>query len=866
MPVDAECFVIHPFQELVKIAKEAAANAEADKSEDPEQSKCMLKAARGLVKEGERALQKLQPLWDAQIERHGDAFKKGIRDNGKLASFLLNRYGPLFSRRYLKADSLEDVDVENRRILEDLLYDLDDFIEVDTFNADKYAEVQAASKAFALSALEAIRRLKIENGSSTLPSSPEPHPLTALSTNTIFPPLPPLPPGKAESLLRLPSSQPPHSPPASTSTSRQDSQRTHSTRTGDRTASGGSHELERTGTRSSHASSANSSGSIRSSVSSRRSDQWRLHPNPLRPARSSFNKKRSNLGKNGRSSPAHSNANGREISPSQAEIGPKMAYMSSTSRISEWVREQVSTTLPSETEAIPEVIPEVIPEDGTLPHIHADRPDTSRANRDTLESSALPEYNSAAPTSPSSTSYRTSVFSDASSRLSTAKSSLQVPVDTSKIPPLPSRFFSVFPTSSPEIPPKNSTRLVGGVKAASRERVADVPALEPEKEPWYANRANCSIGPDSSFNLLGGFCEGAFVFREGGGQAATVAGLEQVRTAQRWSYHVDLADQVWQSNKVTVARCIECKYRHTLSEIEMDSNPKMSGGLGAWGVRYRLRFLYKSHLASDSAHVTRYGCVFCWQERRTPCESDATVFTTPDQLFRHLARHPQPLPEMGDFPVTYGETPSDDPGLGDADLVFPNPQAVNPLTEAESTSFELLPNAVAVTDHLVRPGDRQNVGPDGEKTLQFLEGARIVGIEFPEKWGGKQCVGWHDGARGSFPARCIFLLPPRKGDIRTPGMNNDGVTVTARWKWEPKDPCSGWLAFDKGATIRNVSWLDQGQWCWSGMTKDGKVGFFPQSHISPESVKEAISPESHHLRHVRPTRLFKLRRTLSHVS
>ncbi|KAK8127774.1 hypothetical protein PG984_008882 [Apiospora sp. TS-2023a] len=84
MPVDAECFVIHPFQELVKIAKEAAANAEAGQSDDPERSRRMLKSAQGLVKEGERALQKIQPLWDAQVDMHGDAFKSGIRDNGKL--------------------------------------------------------------------------------------------------------------------------------------------------------------------------------------------------------------------------------------------------------------------------------------------------------------------------------------------------------------------------------------------------------------------------------------------------------------------------------------------------------------------------------------------------------------------------------------------------------------------------------------------------------------------------------------------------------------------------------------------------------------------------------------------------------------
>ncbi|KAK8042472.1 hypothetical protein PG994_012955 [Apiospora phragmitis] len=252
--------------------------------------------------------------------------------------------------------------------------------------------------------------------------------------------------------------------------------------------------------------------------------------------------------------------------------------------------------------------------------------------------------------------------------------------------------------------------------------------------------------------------------------------------------------------------------------------------------------------------------------------------TYPLQVRRHSLYHTRaaiptsspssPTVARGDdFPVAYGGASPDDPGLGGFDLVFPNPRAANPLAEAEPTSFGILPTAVAITDHLVRPGDRQNVGPDGEKTLQFMQGARIIGIEFPGKWGGKQCVGWHDGARGSIPARCVSLLPPRKGDVRIPGMNNDGVTVTARWKWEPSDPGSGWLTFDKGATIRNVSWLSQGQWCWSGMSKDGKVGFFPQSHIEPESVRETISYESHHSKkQVRPTRLFKLRRSLSQAS
>lgn len=397
--------------------------------------------------------------------------------------------------------------MEDRRILEDLLYDLDDFTEVDTFDADKYSEVQAASKAFALSALEAIRRLKIDVHSSPLPSSCEAKPLTSPSTDTVFPPLPPLPPGKFESFSQ-PLTQRVVSSPASNSTSRHDSQR------------GGGQVLERVHTAKPHTSSANSvnsSGSIRSSVSSRRSDQSPLHPvhpGPLQLARSIFNK-------SDRLSPVRADSNGQETTPLQAEISAKMAYISPVPRISEWVREQLCTSLPSKTE--------VMAENGMLPHRHASRPATSTSSRDALVGSELPDYDSAAPTSPGSTSYRTSVFSEASSRLSTANGGLHVSFDSTKIPPLPTRFFTVFPTPSSENLPVNTSRLVGGAKAASRERLAGTPIPEHEMENWYANRAKCTIGTESSFKTMGGFCEGALIFREDGGQAATVASLEQVR-------------------------------------------------------------------------------------------------------------------------------------------------------------------------------------------------------------------------------------------------------------------------------------------------------------------------------------------------
>ena len=42
-------------------------------------------------------------------------------------------------------------------------------------------------------------------------------------------------------------------------------------------------------------------------------------------------------------------------------------------------------------------------------------------------------------------------------------------------------------------------------------------------------------------------------------------------------------------------------------------------------------------------------------------------------------------------------------------------------------------------------------------------------------------------------------------------------------------------------TIFYPTGTHQEQWCWSGMTKNGKVGFFPQSHIKPESIREATN-------------------------
>jgi hypothetical protein len=75
----------------------------------------------------------------------------------------------------------DDLD-KKRRLLEDLLYDFEDYTEIGTFDEEKYVGVQAATKSFALDVINIIRRLKLE----------PPKPLNLPSS---FPPLPPLPPG-----------------------------------------------------------------------------------------------------------------------------------------------------------------------------------------------------------------------------------------------------------------------------------------------------------------------------------------------------------------------------------------------------------------------------------------------------------------------------------------------------------------------------------------------------------------------------------------------------------------------------------------------------------------------------------------------
>lgn len=83
MAVEVEDLIVQPFRELINRGNEAIANAEAARPEDVVLAQLMLKSARAVVREGERALQRIEPLLLGHLEKYGDAFRDAARECGK---------------------------------------------------------------------------------------------------------------------------------------------------------------------------------------------------------------------------------------------------------------------------------------------------------------------------------------------------------------------------------------------------------------------------------------------------------------------------------------------------------------------------------------------------------------------------------------------------------------------------------------------------------------------------------------------------------------------------------------------------------------------------------------------------------------
>lgn len=412
------------------------------------------------------------------------------------------------------------------------------------------------------------------------------------------------------------------------------------------------------------------------------------------------------------------------------------------------------------------------------------------------------------------------------------------PAVTHALVPVPSVLSDEWPTVASD---QGSVTGFSARSLASSQISGPVP-----REP------DMSIGPGSSLYIMSGFCTGAQVFKSSMHQDGI----------RRMAGHVA-------GVSTATARCDNCSYGHAFSELDLDVNEKSTRATfpRADGVLFRMRLLYKSHLVAQRPSEAFYGCLFCAQTGAVVREGDATVFKHSDDLFRHLARHPQPLPAVSGVTVLYGkEILTTDPRVNDFDLWLTE-DAVPPAQMPTPDILAKLPVATAAKDHVQRYAEKKLVRPDGKSAdslLQIFAGARIVGVEFVHNMGGKWCVGWHDGDWGYFPSKIVELEKPKPGRMDAPPMQFQGtgamgsaVSVVAKWKWDPtvtiRDAAErGWIGFDKGERITNVGWpvVVEGAgggreaWCWSGTNNKGRFGIFPRSHVDEATLKDELRPST----------------------
>ncbi|KAI3402152.1 hypothetical protein diail_81 [Diaporthe ilicicola] len=120
--------VLAPFKDIVAQGKTAINNAEGDGNDE------MLRAAQVLVKEGERALKKIEPVCQKVYDEYGPNFVMALMDNGPIS--------------------------ELTEGLNDILYDFEDYVEADRFDASRFSELYALSRKAAPRILHIITHMK----------------------------------------------------------------------------------------------------------------------------------------------------------------------------------------------------------------------------------------------------------------------------------------------------------------------------------------------------------------------------------------------------------------------------------------------------------------------------------------------------------------------------------------------------------------------------------------------------------------------------------------------------------------------------------------------------------------------------------
>ncbi|KAI1102179.1 hypothetical protein F4804DRAFT_276775 [Jackrogersella minutella] len=863
MADEVERLAIAPFREIVEKGNTAIGNAP---NADEETSSLMLKAAQNLVREGERALKRIEPLCTKNFEEYGVNFVDAIKENDEIAQY--------------------------RSELEDLLWDFDDYVEPDEFDASKFEELQKASRKAAPKVVDILKRMKLvapaptsarssSRGASVAPDQSSSH-YDSIPTSIVI------------------------DPPASTSTQKLMEETEMQLRDMMGTVAGPDEGLD-ADLHSRSISDLDRSNSHRSDEVSDvtsdppprppstdpwqvgmappispvehlgEGDRWERRPpvpsdsptipqaqpvnppvslsSPLRIRRGTdelFNaSQREDEDRRMRDASRSPRKNKRwtystQSSAQKSHSGFSSANRSPANEGSGWpgqFPDPSSSRSPSDTSS---VLGQSIPENsainsqgpkGSLPPIPnfasrglasaksngSRRPAPRQASTESINSSVLDVIDCLSPTHPAPSSVHSApVKKNRSSMISVEPLSPGTqPPEYIGRPPEYQRTATNHSTSSGfGTATNNSTStltvrpsiVTGQLPPAVDEGLIPVDLDSPDGQLVPSRIPDCSIGPLSSFYKLKGFCKGA---------EEVMAGRLGFKKIKR---------PVGGFSMAVVAKCNHCLFEIDFKSVEQDLNNDSSGTFTSNSIGFRLRILQKSHLQIRHVEEQLYGCLFCLQEGKTVEESDATVFFNQSQLFAHMARHPRPLPTIPG--ITVVEAPEIPPAYKDNfDLHFPYPP-MQSVMAGLSRELSRLPSAVATETRKIQNGVMRSP-PGRDPVLHFAVGAKIIGIEFPAKYDGKWGIGWHDGVRAAFEIDSVLIDTPPKHETKM--QNTSNVQAVARWKWNQKGD-DRWLKFDKGDVIKNIAWAYTDHWCWSGTTSKA-WGIFPQSHLDPNSIR-----------------------------
>ncbi|PKS09106.1 hypothetical protein jhhlp_003720 [Lomentospora prolificans] len=766
--------VLTPFREIVEKGKIALENAGDDHP-------AMHKASQALVKEGERALKKIEPLCKKHMDEYGSNFMDALKENDEIAQY--------------------------RTDLNELLWEFDEFIEVDEFDAEKFSGLQALSRKAAPRIYDIIMRMKLEpapRDDNTLQS-----PVSESSDGRATIPTPP------PSAVGVPPSIPPVMIPASA--------------------------LKR-GRSAASAISAPTTPlptppprrSLPTPITAEHID---IPIPPMPPNLNPWDIKTkppmnhmAYSAKNGTNPPERrrpiminpgeivvpsglENISRRESQRSSQTLSPTDSHAS-------FQPPNESPTLGTALPAVPlhgrarimgyppsahRVVDQSIPEHST---VHGNmRPATAHQSLD--KTSNLRISNTDLPRQQSTDSFHSSVYGATSSSGGDNRTSSMSINDSSSVgsPVMGQGGVPVMPGTPRDSVPEPAPIIAGddGLIPVDSEQKPSAPTIP---------RRDTSITLNSSFYQLKGFCEGA---------KDVLRGELGVKKVKKPSF----------SGAQQTAKCTHCFYELDWKEIELDINHSGDANFAIGDVGYRIRFLQKSHLPTKRADEPLYACLFCIQEGQTPHDGDATVFFGQKELCEHLSRHPRPLPNVPG--VTVVEDTTIPPAIRSSyDLHLKGPVEPNIIDDKREEIYKL---PIATAKEMVKKMYGMKLLHDRTPAFELAPGATIVGVTFPDKYFGEWCMGYHEGKYASFPIEVARLHPPPSHELRMGGSSS--VRAVARWKFSIKEKGKAeWLKFDKGETINSLSWTEFDHWCWSGTNAKGKWGIFPKAFLDLTTIRE----------------------------